>query len=168
MIDTSEWLPESPNKLYPLAFAKMIDTQAGAVSSEISPLDYLLDRDVIDYDQHKAGWLLVNLRMAINNGLGTDRMILSYTQGEPLEKKMGNGLLLSLMLRGINHHDKSLLDDVCKLRTQRHQAKPMSAEYTAASIMRVKEILDKLKINIDKALELSKTASMPTPQVRLS
>lgn len=166
--DISQWLPRSFAVEYPhRSNQKDITTNRGSITTTLGlyPVDTLLSKNIITPDQHESAMTLITVRKAIRNSLGVDRTfeMFSPNDGEHITNVTATALL-TRSLHGMTKSQISMLDLITTLpkHKSRHPDKQMTLDeirWISVCCANVKDILERLKINIDTYLETCANSS---------
>lgn len=159
-IDPTEWLAESFTKTYPLAARRTAEVGGNHKSQYRSPLDVLLDRGVIDVVQYRSGRFVMGLRLAINNNLRTDRIVMEYEESEePVQNLLGPGAMLNAVMANLKPWQAQMIDRICLQRQRQDYGfsdRPLNDNdyrWISHCCESVQKSLDQLKKNIDTVLD---------------
>lgn len=158
-IDPRYWLEKSFKDSYPLAASRTQTVNGNCKSKMRSPLDVLIEMDVINPDQYRAGRLIIKTRQAIGNNLKTDQILHEYLGGDAEVNTVGPGMLLTIILRDLKPYQSHMIDRVCLQRQRQdwgYSDRPLTKndeKWIEQCCGTLKESLDHVKKNIDSFLD---------------
>lgn len=119
-IDCNEWLPKSPEELYPHRLKRgIVHKNRSSIEMDDSkaPIDVLYREGYITDAQHHTGVFILETRRMVNHHLGTDRLRDTFVQffGESVERDISPGVLLVKAMEGLKPYHRNIVDRLTAL-----------------------------------------------------
>lgn len=121
------------------------------------PIDWLLERGTIDYEQHKAGLIVLSIRKAIRHSLGIDRMVteLLPPERENQARAVSPSVYLNFLQKGLLCWQVELLNRITSLQREENdrESRPLTKNdlqgWVSRGAINVKCTLDRVSANLD-------------------